>query len=653
MSSIINQCNIHNLDIELFCCKEKILLCKECSLDHIPHAYHFFKIPRVLTKSYIIIDFLGSGASGKVFKIKSKLKEFIQAAKIMSIPVIETTSSQLDKTEAINEINIISKLNNEYILNSTESFFEEDKENHYYIILMDYCEFNLRNYLTRNLIIHEKLKLIKEIAYGVQYLHSKNIIHRDLKQENIFLIKNKGNKYTSKIGDFGISILVKTGDRTTAKHGQWGTELYMSPEALLGDSFNRKTDVWACGIIFYEILFGIHPFQIDKNERSSRIGSDSIIERIKNNQPFFAKEFKNSPFKNLIEKCLSIDKYSRFSADQMVTEITQIQNEIGEFIEENNKIEEENNIENSKLKQKNNESETKFKEKILLDNNQVYINNIDYNQKTSISKKEVVTSQLKQKLLEDSITESNVQNKNKKIFSLKSGDNIPNNSQTISELEIIQSDFTPDFKILIQNKLLFNHLLNNLSSFNNLTELTLKIVQNTYNSDFIEKMSNQLKDLSQLKYLDLAINNSIVFIEVETNSCLCYWILTLFTFGFLLLCGKRSPCACKGFFTSYDDGRKFKIQEDNLINDSELKIIANTIKSLKRLTFLKLDISFNNVTSNGILYNFSSIKKDLPMLKNFEIKMYPQLSDQNPETIHDFKINIAQNYPNLNFKMDF
>ena len=153
MSSIINQCNIHNLDIELFCCKEKIFLCKECSHDHIPHANNFFKIPNLLTKNYMIIDFLGSGASGKVFKIKNKLKEFIQAAKIISVPIIETASSQLDKTEAINEINIISNLNNKYILNSTESFLEEDNENLYYIILMDYCEFNLRNYLTKKTII--------------------------------------------------------------------------------------------------------------------------------------------------------------------------------------------------------------------------------------------------------------------------------------------------------------------------------------------------------------------------------------------------------------------------------------------------------------------------------------------------------------------
>ena len=126
---------------------------------------------------------------------------------------------------------------------------------HLYIFL-EYAENgNLKKFIKKNYINDDiKLSFINDLFNGLNYIHSKNVIHRDLKSENILVTSN----LNLKISDFGISILNKN---DTIDNNLIGTPLYMSPELIQGLDFNYKTDLWSVGCIIYEIITKNIPFK--------------------------------------------------------------------------------------------------------------------------------------------------------------------------------------------------------------------------------------------------------------------------------------------------------------------------------------------------------------------------------------------------------
>ena len=97
--------------------------------------------------------------------------------------------------------------------------------------------------------------ILMQICAGVQAIHEAGVIHRDLKPENI-LITNKGEV---KITDFGVARL-NNSPRLTAHGGVVGTMNYVSPEYLLSSQLDSRSDIYAIGIMGYEMLIGEPPF---------------------------------------------------------------------------------------------------------------------------------------------------------------------------------------------------------------------------------------------------------------------------------------------------------------------------------------------------------------------------------------------------------
>lgn len=88
-------------------------------------------------------------------------------------------------------------------------------------------------------------------------MHSKNIIHRDIKLENI-LLKKHSKGYTCKIGDFGLARPI---DNNETAITNCGTEIYMAPEILSGQAYGKQADLWSIGVLFHCLLFGDFPFK--------------------------------------------------------------------------------------------------------------------------------------------------------------------------------------------------------------------------------------------------------------------------------------------------------------------------------------------------------------------------------------------------------
>ena len=189
--------------------------------------------------NYRVVKYLGSGSYGSVDQIVDNIDNKRYALKKIRKADV--------KAEAFkNEVNLLSMLNSDKIVKFYGSFSDKD----FFYIKMEYCncgklaDFIENNKGKENINEDILLKIIYNICLGLNEIHSKNIIHRDLNPNNIFM----NEEYDIKIGDFGISKLCKTA------HTYVGTLNYQAPELLKGGEYDNKVDIWALGCIIYELF---------------------------------------------------------------------------------------------------------------------------------------------------------------------------------------------------------------------------------------------------------------------------------------------------------------------------------------------------------------------------------------------------------------
>ena len=117
----------------------------------------------------------------------------------------------------------------------------------------------IQDYLVKGkqFAVEDILRYAAQITLGIMAMHSKNILHRDIKTQNIFIANND----ILKIGDFGISKQVET--ITPLAMTACGTPYFMPPEVCQGKPYDSKADVWAIGVIIYELITLKKPFDSD------------------------------------------------------------------------------------------------------------------------------------------------------------------------------------------------------------------------------------------------------------------------------------------------------------------------------------------------------------------------------------------------------
>ena len=209
---------------------------------------------KMIINNYVIIERIGVGSYGRIYKVKKNNKVYV----LKEIPVNKNVDNE--KLESVkNEAEILSSLNNKYIVKYYESFHLS--QNIY--IVMEYCEKgDLCTYMSerqknkkQSYHFNEDFiwKLFIQISIGLYYIHSKKILHRDIKTLNIFLTKDLNGK----IGDLGVAkVLEGTNHAITFI----GTPYYVSPEMCQNKPYNEKSDIWALGCILYELITFCHPF---------------------------------------------------------------------------------------------------------------------------------------------------------------------------------------------------------------------------------------------------------------------------------------------------------------------------------------------------------------------------------------------------------
>ena len=248
-------------------------------------------------------QYLGKGLYSEVRICVHRKSQVLRAVKIIHRIGLKNQSDTLFR-----EVDIMKSLDHPHIAQVYETF--QDKKNFY--IVMEYCPGGeLYTALAQYCRFSEKLsaKVIKQICSAVAYCHSRNIIHRDLKLENIMLESRNIGSINCKIIDFDTATFFEV-DRQV--RGSFGTAYYIAPEVLEGP-YNEKCDIWSCGVILYMLLSGRPPFDGDTEEE--------ILEKVKlRDFSFESNEWKNisEDAKDLVCLMLNPNPEERISAIDIV-----------------------------------------------------------------------------------------------------------------------------------------------------------------------------------------------------------------------------------------------------------------------------------------------------------------------------------------------
>ncbi|KAG0056981.1 hypothetical protein BGZ83_002588 [Gryganskiella cystojenkinii] len=226
----------------------------------------------VQMEGYEALESIGSGSFGMIRKVRRKIDGQILARKEIDFRKMNNK----EKEQLVAEVNILKDLKHPNIVQFLERVI--DREHSFIYILMEYCEGGdlasvIKRHKDRKMPIQEDFvwKLTAQLISALHECHcglvldeqsqkmvSRQILHRDLKPDNVFL----DGKKNVKLGDFGLSRSLSDPKLTFAKT-YVGTPYYMSPELLSESLYDAKSDIWSLGCVIYEMCALEPPFLAD------------------------------------------------------------------------------------------------------------------------------------------------------------------------------------------------------------------------------------------------------------------------------------------------------------------------------------------------------------------------------------------------------
>ena len=242
-NSSLSLININNNNYE----EESNILSEKIKAYGKAHLYKSY--PKTNLSFYKIGRIIGRGAFGKV-----NLALHILSGYLVAMKSFNKNKLQIPLYKIKNEIKIMQKLRNNKNIVKLLEFFENEK--YYFIIMENVIGGNLFTSINKMGYLPESLakNIFKQLIETVKYIHSKGIVHRDIKPDNILL--NLNNEI--KLCDFGVSKEIKKG---ILIKDICGTPAFIAPEILMKKPYDPyMTDVWSCGIVLYLMITGIFPF---------------------------------------------------------------------------------------------------------------------------------------------------------------------------------------------------------------------------------------------------------------------------------------------------------------------------------------------------------------------------------------------------------
>ena len=269
---------------------------------------------------------LGHGGFGTVYKAIHKETKTIYAIKIIDFIHGLKNISLHNSALKNNFKNLIFNYNyssaeqesslmklchkSNYIVNYYGSYYSK-KTNTLWLIL-EYCHpgsvVDLMLAMNRTYTEQEISTIMKDVLNGLILIHSKNLIHRDIKAANIFLSEDG----FAKLGDFGVGAKLGIGDYF--RNSKKGSPYWMSPQVVKNLNYDMKTDIWSLGITCCEMSNGEPPF--------AELNPKNVMEKIGNNPPKVDEVIKKGEhtkeFFDFVKKCLEVDPEKRPNAEELI-----------------------------------------------------------------------------------------------------------------------------------------------------------------------------------------------------------------------------------------------------------------------------------------------------------------------------------------------
>ncbi|MCX6132885.1 MAG: protein kinase [Ignavibacteriales bacterium] len=265
---------------------------------------------------YTILEKLGEGGMGVVYKAQdTKLDRFVA---LKFLPSHVSTNAET-KARFLQEAKAAAALNQ----NNICTIYGVDESNGTMFIAMEFIEGGTLREKIPFTKLDDALTVAAQIGDALQEAHSKGIVHRDIKADNIMLT----SKGQAKVMDFGLAKL-KGSLKLTRTSSTVGTLGYMAPEQIQGGEVDHRSDIFSFGVLFFEMLTGKLPF---RGEHEA-----AMVYSIVNEEPMQLDQLRpeaSSLLSNLILRCLEKDPADRFQhMDDIVSELRRAQKKTSKVV---------------------------------------------------------------------------------------------------------------------------------------------------------------------------------------------------------------------------------------------------------------------------------------------------------------------------------
>ena len=264
-------------------------------------------IGTLLDNRYEILELIGSGGMAMVYKARCNRLNRLVAIKILK--------EELSKDEEFRrrfhaESQAVAMMSHPNIVSVYDVSHSENVD---YIVMELIDGITLKQYMERRgrMDWRESLHFITQIMRGLSHAHSRGIIHRDIKPQNIMVLRDG----SVKVADFGIACLANAGQTLTQE--ALGSVHYISPEQARGDRIDARSDIYSAGVVLYEMLTGRLPFEGDS--------AVSVAIQHLSSVPLAPRDIDPSipePLELICMKAMNSDPNKRYaSADAMIEDL--------------------------------------------------------------------------------------------------------------------------------------------------------------------------------------------------------------------------------------------------------------------------------------------------------------------------------------------
>lgn len=266
------------------------------------------KIGDIIDSRYRITGRIGSGGMSEVFTATDFVRKQTVAVKILreeltSDPLsVERFEHEAESCASFNHQNIIKVYNQGMVGNCPFLIFEYIKGQTLFDRLDFQATFSLK----------ESCEIMIQLLDAVNYIHQRGVIHRDIKPQNIFYLANG----TVKLGDFGIARGIN--EEHDENLGVFGSVYYLAPEVCQGEAATIQSDIYSCGVTFFQLLTGRLPYEDGSTKDIAHAHIHRAFPHLSKFQPEIAVVFDK-----IIQKACAKNPRDRYeNAQRMLDDIS-------------------------------------------------------------------------------------------------------------------------------------------------------------------------------------------------------------------------------------------------------------------------------------------------------------------------------------------